>query len=436
MAIAMFKHTPVGKSTQAQPYTAAAHARYMMRKGAAMKVFSENMPVNWHAVQRYLKQHEDGLRKNGRVADKFIIAVPREVSPEDAESVLRRYGKRIGEGKAPFIVALHWEENNPHAHMIFLDRDPATGKRVFGTSEMRSTELLKFNWADEVNQMFASLGVSISFDSTTESLQEAFNDNNLPPDEEVSNDLPPETLPPEPVPAEVSEPSLAEPEVAEIAEDDYPIVQDASANPMQAAYAAAVELRRIRHIQGERDYIKARYQSAYASHQSATLASTQAVAALALAEVEREKARSVLVEEHTGIFGRKKGFSVGAFGYTYTSPARKAADAAEQAYKVAQTQSVLQLEVAQREHANFGLVSQDFNKAEKDYQDIQGTEQEISDAEKLHEDTVNYHVGNLSPDDIKDLVMENALQPQEAALLLDTLGYPEAAKDYSEGRSY
>jgi len=38
VAIYSLHHTPVGKSTQAQPYTAAAHTRYITRKDALSAV--------------------------------------------------------------------------------------------------------------------------------------------------------------------------------------------------------------------------------------------------------------------------------------------------------------------------------------------------------------------------------------------------------------
>lgn len=161
MAIAYFQHTPVGRSTQAQPYTAAAHWGYITRPQATAKVLHGNLPIGYHrnAVERWLRDMEDGLRKNGRVCDKFIIALPREMSVEQAEVLLRSYMQEISGGKAPWVATLHdWDTGNPHAHAIFVDRDE-DGKRVFKTSDKGSTERLKAIWEQTTNEHMEVLGI-------------------------------------------------------------------------------------------------------------------------------------------------------------------------------------------------------------------------------------------------------------------------------------
>jgi hypothetical protein len=428
MAIAVFKHTPIGKKTQAEPYTAAAHARYAMRKSAAMKVFSENMPLNWHAVQRFLKEHEDGLRKNGRVADKFIIAIPREFTPEAAEKVLRSYGRRIGEGKAPFLVSFHWEENNPHAHMIFIDRDLETGRRVFGTSEMGSTELLKFNWAEEVNAQFKEMGLEtrIEFGTRTEELAQAMNDN-------VSEPSPtPTTVVEEPPSLEELDNDLGrvdyEEELEAALEAELPVIEQEGASKYQQAFSAAQELRRIRHLQNELQAVRERYEGAEKANRQATERAQAAVALLAQRQLDAQQTREAYIQEHRGLFG-KKGFQLSAFGFNYTSPARKAADQAEQDYMTAQTQALLAEKTVADERANLSLAQKDYDFYYKQFQSVQGNEQDLADAELLYENTFNAYAGDLTPEAVKELVEENQLQPQEAALILKTLGYPEAGEE-------
>jgi hypothetical protein len=425
MAIAMFKHTPVGKSTQTQPYTAAAHARYAMRKSAAMKVFSENMPLNWHAVQRFLKEHEDGLRKNGRVADKFIIAIPREFNPEAAEKVLRTYGNRIGKGKAPFLVAFHWDDHNPHAHMIFIDRDPDTGKRVFGTSEKGSTDLLKLEWQTEVNAMFAQLGLEteISFGTRAEELTAA-NVNEPSPTATTVVEEPPSL---EELDNDLGRVDYEE-ELEAALEADLPVIEQEGASRYQQAFSAAQELRRIRHLQNELQAVRERYEGAEKANRQATERAQAAVVLLAQRQLEAQQTREAYIQEHRGLFG-KKGFQLSAFGLTYTSPARKAADQAEQDYMAAQTQALLAEKTVADERANLSLAQKDYDFYYKQFQSVQGNEQDLADAEALYENTFNTYAGDLTPEAVKELVEENQLQPEEAALILKTLGYPEAGEE-------
>lgn len=396
-----------------------------MRRSAANRVFSENMPLQWHAVQRFLKQHEDGLRKNGRVADTFVIAVPREFSIDEAEKVLRAYGRRIGKGKAPFLVAFHWEEHNPHAHFIFLDRDPATGRRVFGTSEKGSTELLKFEWATAVNEQFEQLGLEtrIEFGTRTEELAQAFNDNVSEPSPTVAAEEP----------EVVDEPAPEEEPLAEV--EEAPRVDQEELSPREAmAFAgqAVHELRRIRVLQQEREQIRAQYNGAYESYQRATAAARQAAAEVAKLGLEATAARDTYITEHRGLFG-KKGFQVSAFGYSYQSPARKAADAAELAYQQSQERASRAAEQSLAETANLEIRTKDFSAAKDKYEAIQGTDQELSDAELLYENTINSYAGNLTPAKAAMLVNEGDLDNYTARIVLEELGYAEEAKSFDDG---
>lgn len=175
---AFLQHNFIGKKSQAEPYTASAHARYVMRKGAASTIYSEHMPRQYHAVQRFLSSHEDGLRKNGRVLDKFIISVPRDVSEQDAVKALRSFGYRLGKGRVPFLFAIHgFDTNNHHAHFLFIDRDIETGKRVFGTTDRNSSASIKLEWETAANQTFADLGYDVRVKVRDGLEEEVANDN-------------------------------------------------------------------------------------------------------------------------------------------------------------------------------------------------------------------------------------------------------------------
>mgnify|MGYP001074663281 FL=1 len=81
MAIYSLHHTPVGKSTQAQPYTAAAHLGYITRKNAMSGLEKARFPgENPREMAAYLRQCEDVDRKHARVIDKVMLALPRELN--------------------------------------------------------------------------------------------------------------------------------------------------------------------------------------------------------------------------------------------------------------------------------------------------------------------------------------------------------------------
>ncbi len=426
MAIAYFAHRHVGKSTQPKPYRAVEHARYIMRKSALHHVFSEGMPRQYHAVQRWLQDQEDSIRKNGRVCDKFIIAIPREFSPKEAEAVLRSYGRRIGKGKAPFLVALHWDDHNPHAHMMFIDRDPETGKRVFGTSEKGSSEKLKLEWAEEVNHRFQEMGLDVRIEFGATYDLEAANEN-----DDVSKHLQSEVENPPHVsdhlPSEV--PPDTEAEVPEIELDG----ELTTAQRAQFAHLQVQELNRVHALQYEREQIKARYHAAAKAYEDSMHAVNAAHVATLAADALRASAKDTLVQEHTNLFGRKKGFSFSLGGFSYTSPARKAADAAEAAYHEAIAAQDNAKRLHELEAQRFEFIQPDYNAALERMNAIQGDDKELDDAAALLEDAVNRYAGDLSADVILEMLSDGTLDNVQARELLEALGYTQEAKQLEGG---
>ena len=76
MAIYSLRLTPIGKTTQRQPFTAAAHLGYIVRKEAASHTMAERMPEGKVGAMRWLRAEERADRVNARVADKLVIALP------------------------------------------------------------------------------------------------------------------------------------------------------------------------------------------------------------------------------------------------------------------------------------------------------------------------------------------------------------------------
>lgn len=155
MAVFYFNHQAIGKRTH-QAGTAAAHARYILRRGALEVAAAERMPANYHAVQRFLERREEASRANARVIDKFVVNLPRELDTAQHVRLLRRFLDAVSGGRAPYLFAVHRDRpNHPHAHIIFIDSDPETGRRVFRTSDAGSSFRLRKLWEDICNAELA-----------------------------------------------------------------------------------------------------------------------------------------------------------------------------------------------------------------------------------------------------------------------------------------
>ena len=138
VAIPFIKHTPVGKSTQAKPYTASAHLRYISRKANTHHIEADGMPKHYWAAQDFLDEREDKIRKNGRVCDKFIIALPNEMTLEQGVDTVRQFGNklcRFDEDEQRFLRGSYYftlqdhGTKNFHCHFIYVDADRESGER-------------------------------------------------------------------------------------------------------------------------------------------------------------------------------------------------------------------------------------------------------------------------------------------------------------------
>ncbi|MEJ0076833.1 MAG: MobA/MobL family protein [Alphaproteobacteria bacterium] len=152
MAIFSLNHTPVGRTTHA-PGSASLYARYITRSEACNVILGERMPIDGK-LNAWLDAEEKGDRKNARVIDKVIVALPLELTRDQNIELLQAFGERMTEGRASWMAAIHdgpADANNPHAHMIFRDRDIATGRRVMLTSQPGSTQRFRDAWEQETN---------------------------------------------------------------------------------------------------------------------------------------------------------------------------------------------------------------------------------------------------------------------------------------------
>ena len=171
--------SPIGNAAHGTEHeltrSAAANAAYNARDEATYAVRSHVIPSDPQEAQAWFQEQERGERKNARMSDRFIGAMPRSLSPEQCLDVAEDFCRTVTQNRVPWHFALHLELDkkndpdwNPHAHIIFRDRDIETGKRFLHTTaggkerkeldakgiEWWDTTKLREAWADALNRGF------------------------------------------------------------------------------------------------------------------------------------------------------------------------------------------------------------------------------------------------------------------------------------------
>lgn len=423
MAIAYFQHTNVGKSTQAQPYTAKAHWNYITRPSAMFKEMWGNLPFkyNRHAVTRWLSEQEDALRKNGRVCDKLIIALPREMDLEQAAFLVRSYMNEISSGKAPWVATLHdWDSHNPHCHIIYVDRD-ADGVRVFKTSDKGSTERLKSIWEDTTNAHLEAHGIdaSIQFGKTVTEC----------------HDLP------EPTHDPYYDEPLRPVTPLDIDEEDVEI--DGEEIPMtvlertRTALSYHRELNTLRDARQRLSDLRGLTEEARQRLEQATQVATQKEIDALHASLHAEDA-SRAYHQYVNPDGSHRGFEVKVFGKSlFTSPTRKAALSAQENAGEA-TYSAM-LKKAEAMSAAEARVMQDvtLHQFEEQAERVSlfvrtyGEEHELDGAETTMAQAQAYALDGVTIMDLQLAYEAGDMRADEYEKALRVMGYSEMAEEFS-----
>ena len=166
LAIYSCNHKPVGRTTHAAG-TAGAAVRYITRVSAATQILGEHMPLERNAARAWIDQQEQAGRKNARICDKLLVALPIEFDAAQRADLVREFVHEIGGGQVSWLAAVHdrgRDAHNPHAHIILRDKDHASGKRVYGTSEKGSTERLRELWERVANRALERAGIEARID--------------------------------------------------------------------------------------------------------------------------------------------------------------------------------------------------------------------------------------------------------------------------------
>ncbi len=164
---------------------AARNAAYNAREEATYAVRSHVIPPNPKEAEAWFRQQEQGERKNARMSDRFIGALPRELTPDQCIAVVESFCREVTQDRVPWHFALHLELNkknepdwNPHAHIIFRDRDIETGRRFLYTSagpkeraelaakgiEPWTTRDFREEWGGQMNRALERAGHDVRVD--------------------------------------------------------------------------------------------------------------------------------------------------------------------------------------------------------------------------------------------------------------------------------
>lgn len=165
MAIFSLNHRPISKQRNAG--LAVAHVRYISRSSAEPVILAARMPEDSKEAKAWLRSEERSDRKNARVADRIMIALPLELDQAQRIDLVREYCESITGGLASWFVAIHQEgkdSNNPHAHILIRDRSVIDGRRVAKLSEKGSTARLREKWQENANMALSEAGYDTTID--------------------------------------------------------------------------------------------------------------------------------------------------------------------------------------------------------------------------------------------------------------------------------
>ncbi|WP_375414134.1 MobA/MobL family protein [uncultured Bradyrhizobium sp.] len=167
MAIYSLNHKFIGRSVDA-PGAAGGFARYITGQDRCTETLGRRMPIYQTELIAWLSAEEKADRRNARVIDQIVVALPKELSHEQNMELLEAFGERMTKGRASWMAAIHdgpGDADNPHAHMIFRDRDVETRRRVMMTSEAGSTGRFREAWEQETNSALERAGREERVDS-------------------------------------------------------------------------------------------------------------------------------------------------------------------------------------------------------------------------------------------------------------------------------
>lgn len=408
------KHTFIGKSSQDQPYTARAHSRYIQRESATHAVFTHLMPDNYNARQRWFFDQENGLRKNGRVIDKFTISIPHEISQDDAARTLFAFGKWLGRERAPFMFTLQgFDTNNHHAHFVFIDRDYETGKRIYGTTERNSTRGIKLEWQKVANEQFEERGYDVRI-QVKDGLQ-AENDN------------------------------LPETEDAREGDEDMAAIErqpdneiSGAGNDVRLLATTVTELNYLRNAQARLEEARNSYTSLVQQREDAAI-KARAYEVTSGVILQNAYAAKERLSEYQKDNGGLKGIGFSLFGYEVKTRTRRQAEVALHNANVHETQAAMALKMREEYHHEVEVLSDRASAAEREafmrkneLAAAYGSDTDIERAEGAFVATITKVALSVPFEEAQLAYEDGELTPDEYRIYLELTGQVEALAELEE----
>jgi hypothetical protein len=140
------------------PDFAAKHMSYILNRNKVRAVGSQHAPSDYYAAQDWLTRHLQAGRKNARVWTRLIVNLPYDLTHAQRVRLITLYLAELSQGRAPFVWAIHDDTRAPHAHVVFVDKDVRTGKRVAQLTEAGSAQRWRKVWEECCNQALAWSG--------------------------------------------------------------------------------------------------------------------------------------------------------------------------------------------------------------------------------------------------------------------------------------
>lgn len=477
------EHKTIGKTTHTRDFL-YRHANYIARPSADPEFISLG---DWDAERAHflsqasIYQHQaygvgnqkPTVRANGRLAETILLSLPRQMLPEHRREALNLFAQSITDGgRSRIFISIHRNvPDNPHAHVLLIDRDLITGKPVAmlsaserdrkkaGFSEPNATEYVRLLWENAQNTVFEDYHYDLRADrrskvrqmAESEELVQAPLHYEIEPTEDAPRPYVPSELyegepillpanpdAPQSTPLPVAEPAPEEELASEPEEDDMQ-------QPLFGVDAVREALHfneRIMTLDGytrQRDSL--REQIAHAK----TLIGEMQDRAHAdyhelLSSVSRHHAARYDYEQNgRGFMGREKGFRVAAFGYEWKSAGRRQSEALKSEMQVRGD------EASQRERAykEWGIVipaaEKELAQAEARLIDLEreamnelkvlGTDHEMETARSIFATQRQQLVNGLNKNDVIDLYQMGELSRAEAHSMLILMGESQLAAD-------
>lgn len=164
MAIYSLNRKPISRTRHRAGF-AAAHARYILRPEACSTIIA-HLPgfiePTRSAIATWLANEERQERRNARMGDRVMVALPREFTErEQRVGVVRAFALAITGGRIPYFAGLHdldGDADNPHAHVFFRDRGFTTRRPVVGLRQLNTTDWIREVWESTANEHLAAAG--------------------------------------------------------------------------------------------------------------------------------------------------------------------------------------------------------------------------------------------------------------------------------------